>query len=522
MKTTVGGRLAATFGAVVLVSLLGNTVSIVNFLRLNQASSQNVHSYQVLRTSDAMLTNMINMRTSMREFVTSGKEDLLEPYKAESERFDQSLRLAQSLAVDHQDQRQRLGALSVLRTRIKQIDEKLIGLRRDVTAGQQPWNALSDYVRQGDDKRLLNRYRAAAAALDSAEQTLLEKRTAEVAALKRTTQLVLAATGSATVLLAIVLGTWITRGIMRSLGGEPVDAANVAARIARGDLAIAAPVRPNDRTSLMASLESMRQQLGTIVAGIQSSAEQIKIAASEIAQGNADLSQRTEEQAASLEQTAASIEELTATVRQNAENAKQANAFAEDASAVAVRGGHAMHQVVATMQSIASSSDRVAEIISVIEAIAFQTNILALNAAVEAARAGDQGRGFAVVAGEVRALAQRSANAAKEIKELINLSVERVSEGSEQVERAGATMDDVVKSVRDVTAIVSEIAGASEQQGVGIEQVSDVVSQMDEVAQRNAALVEQASAAAQAMSEQAVALRDAVAVFRIDEARMRN
>jgi methyl-accepting chemotaxis protein len=400
---------------------------------------------------------------------------------------------------------------------VKEVDEKLIGLRTEVTAGQQPWNALSDYSRQGNDKRLLDQYRAAAAALDGAEQTVLGQRTAEVATMTRTTMVVLAAAGGATVLLAIVLGTWITRGIMQSLGGEPVDAADVAARIARGDLAIRVPVRPNDRGSLMASLESMRKQLRTIVADIQSSAEQIKIAAAEIAQGNADLSQRTEEQAASLQETAASMEELTATVRQNTESAKQANALAGEASSVAMRGGEAVQQVVATMQSIASSSDRVAEIISVIEGIAFQTNILALNAAVEAARAGDQGRGFAVVAGEVRALAQRSANAAKEIKELITLSVESVSEGSHQVERAGTTMDDVVKSVRDMTAIMSEIAGASEEQGVGIKQVSDAVSQMDEVTQRNAALVEQASAVAQAMSEQAIALWDAVAVFKIEE-----
>jgi methyl-accepting chemotaxis protein len=516
MRMTVGRKLAATFGAVVVVSLVGNTISIINFLRLNQANGWNVRSYQVLRTSDDMLTNMIKMEASVREFVASGTEPLLEPYNAGSEQFDKALNVARSLTADDPDQQQRLKTLSEMRTKVKEIDEKLIGLRRDVTAGQQPWNALSDYFRQGNDKPFMGRYRKVAAEFDSAEQMELDRRSNEVAALALATKLVLAAAGAMTVLLAVALGIWITRGIVRSLGGEPADAADVAARIAQGDLSVAVPVAPNDHASLMASLESMRQQLKSIVAGIQSSAESIKISAGEIAQGNMDLSQRTEEQAASLEETAASMEELTSTVRQNTANAKQANALAGGACAVAMRGGEVVHQVVETMQSISRSSDRVAEIISVIEGIAFQTNILALNAAVEAARAGEQGRGFAVVAGEVRTLAQRSASAAKEIKELIHDSVQHVAEGSEQVERAGATMHDIVKAVREMTDIMSEIATASEEQGTGIEQVNNAVGQMDEVTQQNAALVEQASAAAQAMSEQATALRDAVSVFKIE------
>jgi methyl-accepting chemotaxis protein len=517
MRMTIGRKLAATFGAVVVVSLIGNTISIINFLRLNQANGWNVRSYQVLRTSDDMLTNMIKMDASLRQFVASGTERVLEPYNAGRDQFAKSLKLSRSLTADNPDQQQRLNTLSEMRTKINEIDGKLIGLRRAVTAGEQPWNALTDYFRQGNDKQFMDRYRAVSAQFDSAEQAQLDKRADEVAAMTLATKLALAAAGVATVLLAIALGSLITRGIIRSLGGEPVDAAEVAARIAEGNLAIAVPVAPDDHSSLMASLESMRQQLRTIVAGIQSSAESMTISAGEIAEGNRDLSERTEEQAASLEQTAATMEELTSTVRQNTENAKQANALAGGACTVAMRGGEAVHQVVETMQSISRSSDKVTAIISVIEGIAFQTNILALNAAVEAARAGDQGRGFAVVASEVRTLAQRSASAAKEIKELITESVERVAIGSEQVERAGATMHDIVKSVRQVTDIMGEIAAASEEQGTGIEQVNDAVSQMDEVTQQNAALVEQASAAAQAMSEQATALRDAVSVFKIEE-----
>jgi methyl-accepting chemotaxis protein/methyl-accepting chemotaxis protein-1 (serine sensor receptor) len=257
-------------------------------------------------------------------------------------------------------------------------------------------------------------------------------------------------------------------------------------------------------------------RIASIVGGIKSSAESIDVAAKEIASGNQDLSQRTEEQAASLEETASSMEELTATVRQNAENAKQANQLAAGAREVAANGGALVAKVVETMGSIAASSRRMDEIIGVIDGIAFQTNILALNAAVEAARAGEQGRGFAVVASEVRALAQRSAAAAKEIKGLIQDSSGKVSEGNVLVAKAGATMDEIVGAVRRVTDIMGEITAASSEQSAGIEQVSETVTQMDQTTQQNAALVEEASAAARALEAQARGLIEAVAVFRID------
>lgn len=262
----------------------------------------------------------------------------------------------------------------------------------------------------------------------------------------------------------------------------------------------------------------MKDQLTAIVQGIKRSSESIALAAGEIAQGNTDLSQRTEEQAASLEETASSMQQLTATVRQNADNAHQATVLAATASGIAQRGGEVVGHVVETMQGISASSNKVAEIIDVIEGIAFQTNILALNAAVEAARAGEQGRGFAVVAGEVRALAQRSATAAKEIKDLIGESVARVDAGSRLVGEAGNTISDVVESVKRVTDIMNEISSASEEQSTGIEQVNQAVTQMEQVTQQNAALVEEASAAAQSMARQAQSLREAVAVFKVDRA----
>ena len=321
----------------------------------------------------------------------------------------------------------------------------------------------------------------------------------------------------AAVIVSFSVALFIARGLAKQLGGEPRDAAAMAGEIAAGNLRYAVRLKAGDRSSLMFSLATMKDQLTAIVQGIKSSGESITVAAGEIAQGNLDLSQRTEEQAASLEETASSMEQLTATVRHNADNAQQASSLAASASDVAQRGGEVVGRVVETMQGISASSAQVGEIITVIEGIAFQTNILALNAAVEAARAGEQGRGFAVVAGEVRTLAQRSATAAKEIKALIGESVDRVQAGSKLVEEAGSTISEIVQSVRRVTDIVGEISSASQEQRTGLEQVNLAVSQMDQVTQQNAALVEEASAAAQSMAEQAQALRSAVAVFKVDD-----
>ena len=288
-------------------------------------------------------------------------------------------------------------------------------------------------------------------------------------------------------------------------------------RIAGGDLTARVEVRnTNEIGQLFAALKRMQESLTRTVASVRRGVDEITVGSQEIAAGNTDLSSRTEQQAASLEETAASMEQLASTVKQNADNARQANQLAASASDVAERGGSAVSEVVGTMEQISASSRKISEIVSVIDGIAFQTNILALNAAVEAARAGEQGKGFAVVAGEVRALAQRSAQAAKEIKGLIEDSVTKVGAGSEQVERAGATMQEIVASVKRVTDIMGEISAASEEQSSGIEQVNRAVSQMDEVTQQNAALVEEAAAAAGSLQEQALRLADAVAVFKIN------
>ena len=304
----------------------------------------------------------------------------------------------------------------------------------------------------------------------------------------------------------------ITNSITRPLN----EAVAVASRVATGDLTSRIEEKSRDEIGqLFDALRQMNNSLSEIVGNVRAGTESISAASGEIAQGNADLSARTESQASSLEETASSMEELTSTVKQNAENARQANQLVVSASDVAVRGGEVVGQVVETMGSIKESSRKIVDIIGVIDGIAFQTNILALNAAVEAARAGEQGRGFAVVAAEVRNLAQRSAGAAKEIKQLISDSVEKVDAGSKLVDQAGQTMDEIVTSVKHVADIMNEITAASQEQSSGIEQVNQAISQMDEMTQQNAALVEQAAAAADSMQMQAAALAQAVSVFKL-------
>ena len=317
-------------------------------------------------------------------------------------------------------------------------------------------------------------------------------------------------------LLALVISAVFTLILTRSITRPLQTALEVAERVAGGDLTAQVEVQGKDEVAaLLNALKNMNDSLAATVGKVRVGTETITVASQEIASGNADLSSRTESQASSLEETASSMEELTSTVKQNADNARQANQLVVSASSVAVKGGAVVGQVVNTMGSIKESSRKIVDIIGVIDSIAFQTNILALNAAVEAARAGEQGRGFAVVASEVRNLAQRSAGAAKEIKQLISDSVDKVDQGSKLVDEAGKTMDEIVTSVQHVADIMSEITAASQEQSSGIEQVNLAITQMDEMTQQNAALVEQAAAAAESMEEQAIALTEAVSVFKL-------
>jgi methyl-accepting chemotaxis protein len=314
--------------------------------------------------------------------------------------------------------------------------------------------------------------------------------------------------------LFFVVGLIVKR-LLRQLGGEPHAAMAMAQRVAGGDLSENIKLNAGDTSSLMANLDAMQQSLVSVVSRVREGSEGVATASAEIAQGNQDLSARTESQASALEQTTASMEQLGFTVKQNAESASQANQMALNASTVAASGGEVVGKVVATMKGINDSSRKIADIISVIDGIAFQTNILALNAAVEAARAGEQGRGFAVVASEVRALAQRSAAAAKEIKTLIDASVEQVDAGSALVDQAGSTMTEVVASIKRVTDIMGEISAASSEQAASVAEVGEAVSQMDQMTQQNAALVEEMAAAASSLRSQAQELVEVMEVFKL-------
>ena len=319
------------------------------------------------------------------------------------------------------------------------------------------------------------------------------------------------------VVSSIVIGTLITRSLLRQLGAEPNYVRDVARQIATGDLTVEIDVGNANPDSLIFAINAMRDNLELIVAKVAQGAETISNAAQEISVGNADLAMRSEKQAGAIEETASSMEELTSTVRNNEDNSRQANQLAASASDVASQGGKMVTEVIVTMNSISESSKKIIDIISVIDGIAFQTNILALNAAVEAARAGEQGRGFAVVASEVRNLAQRSAVAAKEIKTLINDTVEKVGTGAKKVDEAGRIIEDVVTSVRKVSDVISEISAANTEQTAGLNQINQAITQLDESTQQNSSLVEEAAAASQALNEQALTLRSLVESFKLKQ-----
>ncbi|RJG06849.1 methyl-accepting chemotaxis protein [Noviherbaspirillum cavernae] len=319
---------------------------------------------------------------------------------------------------------------------------------------------------------------------------------------------------------AVAVAAVIMRGLLAELGGEPRYAAEITRKIAAGDLTMKVEVKDGDRDSLLHSMKSMQEVLAQIVANIKTAVDCVSTGSHQIASGNVDLSTRTEEQANSLDASVTSMQKLNHIIKQNADHGLHANRLAMSASEVALKGGNVVSQVVETMESINASSKKIADIIGVIDGIAFQTNILALNAAVEAARAGEQGKGFAVVAAEVRQLAQRSAAAAREIKNLIGDSVDKVDTGAKLVDQAGATMGEILASVKHVSDIIGEITAAGQAQSTGIDQISHAINVMDEATQQNAALVEEAAAAAESLKDQAASLAQLVSVFKVDEARV--
>ncbi|KQP35483.1 methyl-accepting chemotaxis protein [Pseudorhodoferax sp. Leaf274] len=512
---TLKKKLTLTFAALLATAGALIVVAVVNLAKMRETTAWNTHTYEVMFQGEGMLTNMVNIETGMRGFVASGDDKFLEPMKQGQRDFGTYFDKAKSLTSDNAAQQARLAKLQENHVKFVEVANALIALRRDVTAGKAAPELLQKEFTAGRDKAAMDAFRSGVAEFRKVESDLLGVRAAAMDSTASLTNNTMVFGGLALSALTIALGVLLTRSIFRQLGAEPATAVDVVSAVAKGDLSVTIDVKAGDRTSLLAQMGTMRDSLAQVVADVRSNAEAVASASTQIAQGNQDLSGRTEEQASALEETAASMEELGVTVKQNADNARQANQLAVTASEVAAQGGDVVAEVVDTMKGINDSSRKIADIIGVIDSIAFQTNILALNAAVEAARAGEQGRGFAVVASEVRTLAQRSAEAAKEIKALIGASVEQVEKGTALVDKAGATMTDVVASIRRVTDIMGEISAASSEQSAGVSQVGEAVTQMDQTTQQNAALVEESSAAADSLKAQAQQLVQVVAVFKL-------
>jgi methyl-accepting chemotaxis protein len=516
-KMTIGARLALGFGAVLALMM------VLTALAVSRVGNIDSTLNRINDVNNVKQRHAINFRGSVHDRAIALRDVVLANDAASAQ---PALVQIRALAANYERAGNALDALFAARSDILPEEKSALAAIKEDERKTQPLIAKVSELRLAGDldgARALLAQQAAPAfvswlasvnRLIDLEEQLNKDSAAEARALSGSFFAWMAVL-CAIAVAAGSLGAWfISRGLLRQLGGQPGYAADIVRSIADGNLGVLIETAPGDRSSLLFAMQGMRDSLVAIVAQVRNGTLTIANASSEIAAGNQDLSHRTENQADTLKDTAASMDELTGTVRQNAENARQANALAESASNVALKGGAVVGQVVETMASINASSKQIVDIIGVIDGIAFQTNILALNAAVEAARAGEQGRGFAVVATEVRNLAQRSAAAAREIKTLIGSSVERVDAGARLVDEAGSTMEEIVSSVKRVTAIMAEISLASAEQSAGIEQVNGAIGRMDEATRQNATLVEQASAAAASLSEEAATLADVVSVFK--------
>jgi methyl-accepting chemotaxis protein len=506
-------RLIGAFSVIVAIMIVLVSTAKISQDRQVAAQDMNVHTYKVMDEADAMLAALIDIETGSRGYMLTGVDSFLEPLTKGRQSFDTHWHTIKDLTADNASQQRRLDALKDAMTAWYSIgvDPGLV-LRREVVAGSKNMDAVVAYVREASGKSGMDEMRRQLAEIGSVEMDLLAQRRAQMQSARETASFVLIGGGGLAVALAIILAVVIGRSIITPL--RQVLSATEDLRAGDGDLTYRLPPMGAEFGQISTSMNGFIEKLQAIILQTKEASDSISSGAMQIARGNDDLSQRTQEQAAALEETASSMEEMTATVKQNADNARQANQLSSNARSHAEKGGSVVQRVVGAMEEINASSRKIADIIGVIDEIAFQTNLLALNAAVEAARAGEQGRGFAVVATEVRSLAQRSATAAKEIKELISDSVQKVSAGTELVDESGRTLNDIMEAVKKVSDIVAEIAAASEEQAAGIEQVNNAVTQMDSTTQQNAALVEEASAASKTLEERSRSMVDLMSQFK--------
>jgi methyl-accepting chemotaxis protein len=519
-RLSINTRLIAAFSMVVAILVVLIAVATVSQKKAAAAQQMNVHTYKVIDEVSALSETLVNMETGMRGFLLTGLDGFLEPLTEGRTKFAADLEEIEGQTRSAEVHKKLELLKQAEQDWLTQVVDPSIGLRREVITGNATMADVVALEREARGKKSMDGMRSILTEIEDLEQELLKERAAVAEQARSFSAMVLMGGGAIAVVLAIALAIVIARSIVNPL--RQVLRATEDLRAGDGDLTYKLPEMDAEFGEISRSLNGFIGKLHEIISSTKSLSSAMSRGTLEIARGNDDLSQRTQEQAAALEETASSMEEMTATVKQNADNARQANQLSSMARSHAEKGGEVVQRAVGAMEEINASSRKIADIIGVIDEIAFQTNLLALNAAVEAARAGEQGRGFAVVATEVRNLAQRSASAAKEIKELINDSVDKVRAGTALVDESGNTLGDIMDAVKKVSDIVAEIAAASEEQATGIDQVNNAVAQMDTMTQQNAALVEQASAASKSLEQQGQGLVAQVGQFRTSESRAPN